>query len=411
MKIKRLIKNCLFRCFCYNKKDFLKSYEEEYTIDQNKCDAIYSTSCLLKFECNGEKFFRFGRVVDKSNGFRNYIIREMRVFFFDIIRHQKAEEICNDIQYDISNKENYKKLFKVSEVFSAHFDEIVSNTFCSFELIGIPSVNQYDLIGKEKYLMQFVRSIIIDISHTLHLKNGSISNFSACRQKATYELANLFGIEHLIPKVQIAKVDYGGKTLFGTVMERGGDLSPAYLQKDKRKNYDSNFIKDITTLEFFDSICYQLDHRLDNYNVCFINGFIHSISAFDNDENMTFFPSLLLPPKTYAGCSSIVNKKGFINRPYIDHLFFESILKVSYRDIKNKLNRYLTTAQILSLWIRINSFKKMLIKTSKHSNNFVVFNWDNVDVAVYNQGVYGVSYLQLYLNDTSLLDRIERLGA
>ena len=118
-----------------------------------------------------------------------------------------------------------------------------------------------------------------------------------------------------------------------------------------------------------DYICYQKDHRPDNYFVKIINDSIRGIQAFDNDCPTTFFPIVDASFKAYS-YSPLFNRNG-INRPYISRSFLTSLNKLKKDEIENSLRCYLPKYCIFKTVRRIVRLKKIIHK-SISANSLVV---------------------------------------
>lgn len=275
------------------------------------------------------------------------------------------------------------------------FDDAVS--------VGIPSLAQLDFFPHLVDFIKFIKAIINDYEQNNYVKRNGIENFRANRQLATRALAEIMKCEEMIPNLKMCElaIKHDGKTIkmTGTLMEQGGDTSPLSLDCIHQFDIDSNFLRQITTLEYFDAISYQQDHRKGNYNVSIDkSNRICGVSAFDNDAPLTFFILPFCPSKTYVGCSAVI-KDGKINRPCMDKGFYNALCSIAKKDIDANLSCYLSSLQRYALWKRICQMRKAARKSAE-TPGFLVGEeeWPNVSANAALDAKYGRTYYDYFLN-------------
>ena len=184
------------------------------------------------------------------------------------------------------------------------------------------------------------------------------------------------------------------------------EYSTSSVMPQERKFYDKEeFLKDLTNLEYFDALCYQLDHRLDNYYVTKNEkGLFDHVTAFDNDAARTFFVLSTLPKATYAGASCVLAKDGTVARPYMDKAFADKLLNINSKDVKKAVGEYLSRTQLRCLNGRIKRLRKAVLKTSQR-RDFLVSSWELANAENAADAKWGKTYFEIYLNDTLMLDR------
>ena len=399
--LKRIINNVLSS----NKRDIREAIRHLDNTVYGDVDFIINSSVIVKYE--NEYNVKYFRECRKHLRLRRQILEAIEDYFNNICKHPQRQNLKLLILRDLAQNSNYKKIIHMSGIFDYCLMDILSGLYCGYNEVGLPCFNNIE--AKEEFIpfIQYINCIISSQRINRYLKVGQYENNSANKQLATYELSKCLGLLGLIPNISVCKLINGDDVRIGTLMDNSGGEPPSAISLASRKKWDKgSLIKDITNLEYFDAICYQLDHRLDNYHVIKDeNDKIKKVVAFDNDAARTFFVSPGLPKTTYAGANSVIRKDGSINRPYIDADFARRLLVVDKKAVFFALKNYLSKFQLKALWKRICILKKGIIISSKNNEDFLVKKWDNVDLDKMSDKQYGVTYFSLYLNDTVMLDR------
>ena len=365
-----------------------------------------ANSSIITMYANEEQtlFFRECRA---HRRLKPYLLECIQDYFDNICQCEEKEALRAAVLQDLANKENYKKAIRITEVFNRHLLEILSGVYCDYAATGFPCFaehqNNEDFIAFIKY----VSCVILSQKSNAYLSDGSYENFTANKQLATYRLACLFGLEHIVPAVWPCRFSDETRERVGTMMDKAEGAPPSGVLPKERENYaKETFLRDLTNLEYLDAICYQLDHRLDNYYVTKNeNGVFDHVVAFDNDALRTFFVSPKLPPKTYADATCVLAGDGTVMRPFMDKEFADRLLDLSNKDIKRAVGEYLSPLQRYCLNQRIQKLQKAVKKTAEQRADFLVSDWSKVDDESAADPKWGKTYFYLYLNDTLMLDR------
>ena len=385
-----------------SKRNDLKS-KANCEFDASCCDQKYiiNSSIIIRYKKDGD--IKYFRECKKHYPLKKYLFLAIDDYFDNICKYENKEQLKKDVLLDLAVKSNYKKLINLGGIFNAHLIDILAGVYSDYDATGLKCFNNYE---NEQFILfiQYVNCVLINQRINGHVKNGGYENSSANKQLATFELARLLNIERLIPEVKPCTIS--GCDRVGTLMNNAIGVPPSEILPEQRKNMDkSTFLKDITTLEYFDALCYQLDHRLDNYNVIENQqGQIARVVAFDNDANRTFFISNRLPKRTYAGATQVAFSKA-VNRPYMDKEFAISLESINKHALKESVGEYNSKWQLNALWKRIKLLKKAVKNTVKLNADFLVDDWNKIDVESLADSKYGNTYFNLYLNDTLMLDR------
>lgn len=387
------------------KNDMLNGARKDFIPEKYTKKHIANSSIITMFQ--SEEQTLFFRECRRHAPMKQYLYECIEDYFENVCSDTCREEIKSFVLCDFAKKENYKKAIRITEVFNANLMEILSGAYRGYAETGFPSFAELE--GNDEFLafIKFFSCAVISQKTNAYLKSGSFENFSANKQLATYRLACLLGIDRMIPAVCTCSFFDGSKNRVGTMMEKAEGVPPSDILPDARKNFaKGTFIRDITTLEYFDALCYQLDHRLDNYYVTSDeNGCIQHVVAFDNDAARTFFVSPALPKSTYANATCVLSKDGTAFRPYIDKNFADKLLSISKNDVKKAVGEYLSFSQLYCLNQRIKKLQDAVRKTAEQRMDFLVSDWQNVDTENAANSKWGKTYFDLYLNDTLMLDR------
>ena len=402
---KEKIRNLIIFLFMANRKDLAKSARVGFAPEKYTKKHIANSSIITMYQnSNHTLFFRECRSHQKL---RRYLVEHIEEYFDIICKAENREWLKESVKGDLSKKENYKKALRITSIFNYHLLEILSGEYCDYSATGFDSFAKHKNNDDFIAFIQYFSCVLISHQVNSYVSVGQYENFNANKQLATYQFARVLGIDHMIPPVWVCCFTDGEKKRVGTMMDKAEGMPPSDILPVDRKNFEkSTFLKDITTLEYFDALCYQLDHRLDNYYVTRNEvGKIDHVVAFDNDAARTFFVTPSLPPKTYADANCVLAKDKTVARPYMDKAFAEKLFNLSEKDVKVAVGEYLSCFQLFCLNQRINTLKQAIRNTVKQREDFLVSDWDTVDMQNATGEQWGKTYLELYFNDTLMLDR------
>lgn len=402
--LKRLINN-VFSAKNTDIRSLIKSRDNTIYKDVK---FIINSSVIIHFVKDGREMFF--RECQKHLPLREHINSAIEDYCDNITEFHDGAFLLETIKKDLSNKKNYKKYVNIPQLFDTDLMCILSGMYNNYAYVGLPSFAE---IGNHKEFLRFLQysCCILSIhSSNNYVKYGYLENSNANKQMSTYILSRLLGVDNLIPKVYLCEMNIGGRVRIGTLMEKAEGENVAYTPTENRRSITKKtFLRDLTNLEYLDALCYQLDHRLDNYNVIYDeNGNANTVVAFDNDASRTFFPFPYLPKQTYAGASCVVKNK-IMNRPYIDKDLAQHICSISKVDLDKELSYYLTKFQLKALWKRI-CILKGAIEIEKNRTKDYDFEvekeeWGLVDDKRELDLKYGKTYYYLYRYDTTMIDR------
>lgn len=404
-RIKENIRNLIICAFMASKNDMRKGARYDFTPEKYKKKYIANSSIITMYQ--NEEHTLFFRECRRHQRLKQYLCECIEDYFDNIYKQNDKDQLKSSVLCDIEKKENYEKVIHITDIFNSHLIEILSGVYCDYYATGFECFSEHT--NNEEFIafIKYISCAIISQKTNAYLKNGEYENFSANKQLATYHLARLLEIAHMIPAVWTCRFNDGTKERVGTMMDKAEGMPPSDISPKDRENFSkATFLKDITTLEYFDALCYQLDHRLDNYYVTKNEaGSIDHVVAFDNDAARTFFVAPYLPPKTYADATCVLAKDKTINRPYMDKAFADKLLNLSAKDIKGAVGEYLSLTQLYCLNQRIRKLQKAIKKTVNQRADFLVLDWEKIDMQNASDPQWGKTYLDLYLNDTLMIDR------
>ena len=278
--------------------------------------------------------------------------------------------------------------FSIWDVTSRMYNE---DFFCAFGLKDLPK-ECYDI---SIYFIWYMRGVSFSYETRKITRSKTHSYFSAVKSISCKIVADSIGLNHMIPETDLCRIELDdGSFLFG-VLSAAANGSRMI---DSKVKMDGSLQKELSNLNILDLICFQPDHGANNYNVYQVNG-KNLVCAFDNDNPITFLP---LPYIRYnfGGCSSVVNRDGRYNRPYIDQELYDNIRNLDIVLLKKKLMPYLNSVQIHSLILRLRSIKKIFKKSVTGDRRMVMADddWNMETIAEEMSGKYGKTYLTLALS-------------
>lgn len=403
--IKEAVRNGIIRLFMASKNDLAQIADKSFSPSDYRQKHIANTTIITVFEKEDDaKFFRECR---RHSSLKHYVLSAVDDYFDRVSLFPNAKELKTAVLADLQLSSNYKRLIRIGGVFNRHLTEILCGIYKDYAAVGVPCFGGFQAQEEFIAFIKYISGIIISQKTNAYLPNGMYENFSANKQLSTYKLACMLGVGALITPVQVCSFSDGNVERLGTIMEKAPGYPPSDIVPQERTNVDhSSFLKDLTCLEYLDALCYQLDHRLDNYYVVENEkGQIAHVVAFDNDAARTFFISNKLPSGTYAGCSCVLTKNGAVARPYMDINFAQALRSLNKAMLKEQLGTLMSRAQLHCLWNRIRLLQLAIEKTLAEKKDFLVTDWSTVDLQKAADERYGCTYYKLYLTDTLMLDR------
>ena len=212
--------------------------------------------------------------------------------------------------------------------------------------------------------------------------------FNVCSTMAEERIAGLLGLNHLLTHSKFCKLQIDSDiTLLGSMSSDAGGVDVRELKDNFKDVFTPELVKNLTSLNIIDAICYEKDHRPGNYHIILNNqGKAVSVCCFDNDSPWSFSPFGGISFKTYAGASELI-RAGKINRPLFDKKVSDRLMALKKNDIESSLSSYLGKNQVNACWRRIVSLQKALSRT-----HFDFDNWTEEIMREELSGKYGNTY-------------------
>ena len=404
-RLRELVRNLLFRFFMAKKNDLEAVADRSFSPAEYTQTHIANTTIITKYEKDGD--VRFFRECRPHQALRQCLRSAVEDYFDRISRFSQKQQLKAAVFEDMQAQSNYKRLAGITSVFDAHLMEILSGLYCDYAAAGVPCFGSFDAQTEFIAFIKYISGVVISQRTNSYLPKGAYENFSANKLLATYRLACLLGVENLITPVSVCAFSDGDTFRVGTMMEKAPGYPPSDLTPEARTKLNkATFLQDITNLEYLDAVCYQLDHRLDNYYVVEDEqGLIARVVAFDNDAARTFFINPKLPKGTYAGCASVLRTDGGVARPYMDAEFYHALGRIDKQMLKQEIGDFLSGMQLNCLWKRLCQLRNAAQKTAAQDPEFLVSDWSKADSEKAQAHKYGCTYYHLYLTDTLMLDR------
>ena len=218
--------------------------------------------------------------------------------------------------------------------------------------------------------------------------------YNACSSMAEEKVARLLGIDRLLTHSYFCRVKVDGrKEIVGTMASFAKGVGVQELKDNYQEVFTPELVKELSNLNIIDVICYEKDHRPDNYHIVLDKkGRAVSICSFDNDTSWSFSPYGSAMFKTYSGASAFV-KNGVINRPLLDNDVCCRLLNLTQYDIENNLNDFIEENQVKACWRRIKTIQQAIKNT-----HFQHDQWDDEIMKLELSGNWGKTYYSILWN-------------
>ncbi len=235
---------------------------------------------------------------------------------------------------------------------------------------------------------------------TLNLVRGKeYSYFNAVRAVSSRIVAEALGLEHMITDARFCVLHTeDGASIRGFLSH----AAPGSRMVDSTVAPTGSLQQALGNLQILDLISYQVDHGPNNYNVFLDGEGRASVCAFDNDNPTTFFPIPIIS-RPFVGCSSFVDGKGRVQRPFVDKTLADRMAALSVSDLDQRLKPYLNLLQRRALISRIKKLNRVIQRSLRDGNHFLLTpeEWNDATVQQELSGRYGVTYLSKALRSTA----------
>ena len=269
--------------------------------------------------------------------------------------------------------------------------------------IGLPDMDPQ----REERLIDLVQYIWGELfSYQLNggLKIGRYQTYNAVRNIATYRMAQLIGVEDMIPKTEYVLLCPEGKDpMFGTMMDVAPGVCMETMTVVERENVASPKLqRALNRLNLLDVLNTEKDHRTGNYHVVISNGKAENVVAFDNDSPNAFGMGGI-SFRSYMGCAPWC-KEGKLKRPYVDRELSERIQTLRWKTVKTHMKDILNPLQLMALKRRLKNVKKILSQTPDSAFlNPDMWSYETMEREL--SGEYGMTYLQQFLGEQKIMEQ------
>lgn len=274
------------------------------------------------------------------------------------------------------------------------WDNKISPDRAFFEGFGLYHIEK-ELSDIAVYFLWCMRAVAHNYRTMKIAKGQNYSFFYSVRAISSEIVAKALDLGHMITASVWCLIEYeDGKTQFGLLSQ----AAPGTRMKDTVVSCSGGLQRELINLNLLDLISYQPDHGPNNYNVEI--GDDCRVVAFDNDNAKTFFPNIKVTT-TLAGCRPLINRKGFIDRPYFDRNVYKKLVGLDFKALNNDLKRYLNVLQRIAVMIRIKRVISSISKTQRLNNRFLcdTSDWSIQTAKEEISGIYGKTYLMRAIND------------
>ncbi len=335
-----------------------------------------SSNEIISFSYEG-KLFYFRECIEIKDK-RTYFLSAIDSFFTKL-SYVGIESTHFKQQFPIRiyfNKQEieYFKNYITQKISQNKFIKTISNTFqiaekCGFSIWSEQQYNRefFEQFGLDDidmsygdiavYFLWYMRAFSSNYKFTKLVCGQLYSYFSAVKEIATNIVARALSLQDVVTHSSLCILELGdGKTMRGVL----SDAAVGERMMDSRISFTGDIQRQLINLNILDVICNQVDHGPNNYNVN-VDGDKCRICAFDNDNPKTFYPNFSIK-RVLAGCSPLVDKKGMLNRPYLDKNIVQAICCIDIKQLNSELKPYLNWLQIRAVDYRIKRLKRVLNK-------------------------------------------------
>ena len=369
-------------------------------IHLNDKETIFFRECDFHTEKKkyfGDKIDYFFSFINKTQKYDNFQQEtKIRTLFSD----NEIELFNAFINQCRENKSFYNKISRADIICRGYnfniWGDSVSLPLEAQEKMGLKGCPKslYDIMI---YFVCYIRGVAWTYRINRFTDKNFIESFSACRSVASYKVAQTLELEKLLVETTVIKVyDENGHEMVGVACKKAEGTRGL----DSTTEICPSMQRYLTSLNFLDAICYQFDHYANNYNVVEKEDKNNTIMAFDNDNQLTFWPKGSIRFVSQKKGEPFINKKGLIQRPHLDNEVASRFLKCEEDIIVDSCKEYLNFLQINAFRKRIRKMKKAIICTEKIKQDFLLKKdeWNNDTLEKELNGDYGHTYVWLYAN-------------
>lgn len=345
--------------------------EEKYLIESKDMSLIKNTTFNL-YRLNISNQIYYFREIRKHSNFKSYLKELLNDYFYFCNPTSSLKSQQDKIYSKLCSKRVIKKIYNmgiVNDISSKIYIYLQNKDRNIFSLNDLKDVNDNDL----KDLFQFLWGEIYSYRLNNGVKKNFYQTFNSSKILATKRLADLIGLNELIPDVKMVKLIIDNKIIkYGTMMNSAKGISPCCIDSIEVKNITPELQRQCISLHLLDCLSYEKDHRPGNYNVLIKNNKLTSINAFDNDAPLTFFISSNINMVSYLNSCPFVDNNNLINLEHIDYNLANRIIKIDKNEIYLCFENILSKIQIEFLIKRIYKMKKAIIYTVKEKKDFLL---------------------------------------
>ena len=245
------------------------------------------TNNIIKFTVDGKSYF-FKEARERCS-LRQYVEESVHEFFTEVCVDPISED---GILKSLKISGNFKKLVNLGNKTEegSPFNRYLTTN--DERVLGLPPASE-DKKGLIRKFVFYIYGEINNYYYNFGVKKGKMQTFLAVRAIAVKKLADMLSIGHLVPQTDYVKLTVNGRERCGALESQaaGVDASLIPLQ-ERKKRITPELLRELTSLNILDALCYDNDHRINNYfTVQDGEGSFVGVASFDNDAPSVFFPS------------------------------------------------------------------------------------------------------------------------
>lgn len=374
----------------------------EFTIRCSRSEIKYyanTPNTIIYFDHNGQSgFFRECRKHEEQHEYLKRLIADYCQYVFCNEHSKECEALLLE---KLNDNNNFIKFFNMGAGTANYTNITKFRKTLNSDYIGIPLPYPDWFKSQLLQLVQFVWGALEEYKYNAFLPLGSYHTYNANRTIVTKRIADMIGGDEIIPDTKYMRLILEGQPRIGVVVGKAPGFSPDAAVEGEILGVTSNFQRQSIILNIADVICYQKDHRPGNYYISTDNNRkAYALSAFDNDCPTTLLPTPNVCFYSYSGYSPFVDKKGRVNRPFLDKECVNLLHSLSEEKLRTALGGNISAIQFRMLNQRVNRLQRAIKESVVEGRTTVISpsEWSEETIAKEVSGEYGQTYVKYFID-------------
>lgn len=383
-----------FNAYLFANSGVQPNPEEQIICNSNQIRFYADTpNTIIYYDVNGNKgYFRECKKHTEPHDFVWQLIEEYCRYVFSSEHNEECERILKE---KLSEPQNLNKFFNMGAGTAGYTRISKFRHSLDSSWVGIEEPYPEWFRSQLLALVQYAWGALDEYKYCRKERIGQYHTYNSNRTITTKRIVNLLGEPGIIPESKYIRLILDGDERIGVT------VAVAEGQAPKVGEYDGitpEFQRQSLILNIADVICYQKDHRPGNYFVTTEGRMATGLCAFDNDCPTTLFNTPDISFTTYAGCSSILNENGLINRPFMDRESTNRLMELSKAEVFEAVSDSTSRVEREMLWQRIKRLQNAVKKSIDHGSLLLLkkSDWSSEAMQKELSGNYGMTYAKLF---------------